>query len=137
MSVRLAFHDLLAAQPAVTALVGNRIYPLLLPRTGRVYPAITYQAISDPPAAEAEGGTLEAREARVQVNCWATTYAAADAVADAVVSGLRLNSDRSAATPILNAYDVTRLDDHDPDAGDPETGLYRQIVDMMVLYIGN
>ncbi len=137
MSVRAAFAALLGSQPAVAALVGSRIYPLVLPRRSRTYPAISYQMISDTLAADAADGTLEAHQARLQVNCWALTYAAADALAEAVVSALRGASDRAADPPIVDIHDVTRLDDHDPDAGDPETGLYRQIVDLMVLYIDN
>lgn len=137
MSVSLRFRGLLAAQAGVAAVVSGRIYPLVLPRLNRTYPAISYQVISDPPAAGASDGTLEARQARIQVNCWALTYAAADALADAVVAALRGNGDLSGTPPLLNIYDVTRLDDHDPEAGDQEDGLYRQIVDMMVLYIGN
>ncbi len=137
MSLRTAFASVLAGRPGITALVGGRIYPLVLPRRNRTYPAISYQVISDPPAAGASDGTLEARQARVQVNCWALRYGAADQLAEAVVAGLRGHGDLSTNPPLLNIHDVTRLDDHDPEAGDPEDGLYRQIVDVMVLYIGN
>lgn len=73
---------ILGAAGAVTAIVSNRITPLIRPQD-LVLPAVTLQEISLTPANTFAGnGNLD--DCRVQVNCWAATYTDAKALARAV-----------------------------------------------------
>lgn len=67
--------DVLAALGG-TAGAGTRVYALHVPQKGAAYPAIVYQVISDSPTTSLAGSRKPDR-VRVQVDCWAATYAAA------------------------------------------------------------
>lgn len=94
----------------VATLVGNRVYPIILPQDPTL-PAITYQIISQSPT----GGNIHIHNMRLQVDCWATSYAGADALAAQVVAALRLYGVRSSQPALLSAYDVNRQDLYEPD----------------------
>lgn len=64
----------------------TRIYPVIVPQNA-VKPYIRYQTISDP-RPEHLGGYDGARQVRVQVDCFAATYAAGRALAEAVIAAL-------------------------------------------------
>ncbi len=66
----------------VTALVGTRIFPMRAPQ-GAVLPFITYQRVSRRPVNWVRG-TSTTNFLRIQVNCWATDYDGAVALAAAV-----------------------------------------------------
>ena len=67
---------------AVAALVSDRIYPLMIPQ-GEPLPAITYSVVAtDEDNQEGDADTLA--RARVQLDCWATTYKQANDLARAV-----------------------------------------------------
>ena len=73
--------DILLADAATIALVGNRITPLTRPQDLQL-PAITAQRISVVPQNSLRGfANLDAN--RVQLDCWADTYAGARALAAA------------------------------------------------------
>lgn len=67
--------DLLTAL-AGTSGAGSRVYALFVPQKDATYPAIVYQLISDVPTLSLTGSRKPDR-VRVQVDCWAQTYAAA------------------------------------------------------------
>lgn len=74
----------------VSALAGaGTIYPLSIPNSGASYPCIVYQFISEVPMRSHSGASL--RKHRLQVTCWAQTYAAAVTLAEAVKAALDLN----------------------------------------------
>lgn len=77
---------LLSADSGVSALVGNRIHPLVLPRKP-TYPALVYQRISGERVRSLSGPSGRARP-RIQIDAYAQTYAAAKAVAKAVEDAL-------------------------------------------------
>lgn len=80
----------LSADADVSALVGSRIYPLVMPQ-GAALPAIVYQRISGVPANHA-GRVPSLESARVQVNCYAKTYGVAKDLCDAVVWRMQQSS---------------------------------------------
>ena len=114
---------------------GSRVYPLALPQ-GATRPAITWQLVGGegPLVTHADvrdGGVARPRSERVRVqfDCWADTWLAADRLADellALVHGFR---GTWGDVPIGSALKETDLDDRDPDLG-----LYRRIVDVMVQF---
>lgn len=74
---------LLSGSSGVSAIVSTNIFPALVPQGFDNYPALTYQVISEQrtPTLEKQNGLMQAR---VQINCWARTYAGAKALKEAV-----------------------------------------------------
>ncbi|MDA8212162.1 MAG: DUF3168 domain-containing protein [Clostridia bacterium] len=87
MIIEEALYAHLNTYANLTALVGNRIYPLVLPQKGS-YPAITYQKVSGPRlhALQTDPGTAHPR---FQISCWAQTYSKAKAVVKQVQAALQ------------------------------------------------
>jgi hypothetical protein len=79
----------LLARDGLTGLVGQRIYPLLVPKStaGGNYPAVTYQTVTQPNVHSLDGVSGLAYP-RVQFVAWAQTYAAAMSVRDALCDAL-------------------------------------------------
>lgn len=80
---------------ALKGLVSNRVYPDLAPY-GAALPHITYQQIGGRPINFLECGVPGKRNARVQVNVWATTRMAAATlsrqVEDALIASATLRA---------------------------------------------
>lgn len=73
---------------ALTALVSRRIYPLAMPQEPTL-PAVTYTRVSTTRPATIGGGKPGLSMTRFQIDCYGSTYAAADAVAEAVRGALQ------------------------------------------------
>lgn len=82
MTIKTMLVGRLEAYSGLSALVGTRIYPRILPNNP-TYPALTYARISNSTAT-----TNGLRETRFQINCWGATEASADAVAGQVKAAL-------------------------------------------------
>ena len=127
MSVETVIYDQLAADGTVSGLVGARIYPVILPQ--RVsYPAISYSLVSRQPV-EAMGSDATLALSRLQVNAWGDTYKEAKDLAFAIRDALKRT--RSAVTGVQDILMPTMLD-----TIDPETRIYRVMLDFMVAYDG-
>jgi hypothetical protein len=83
--IELAFKAVLSSSPAIAALCGKRIYPLLLP-TNSPMPAIDYSFVGG--SATATLTTTGVQKYRVEVNCWGDTYTDAVTLRAAVVLAL-------------------------------------------------
>ena len=83
--------DYLLADSTLAALVSGRIYPETL-KKGAAVPAVTLSQISGAPLYADDGETGLVNE-RVQIDCWAETYAAARAAANAVKGRLSAVAD--------------------------------------------
>lgn len=102
----------LVGHAGVTALVGARVYPLLIPE-GTPLPCVTYQRVSGTPENTLEGHSgLE--EVMVQVDCWSATYGGAKALAKQVRAAM-------AAAPFGSYLDQ----DRDLYDGEPNNTIYR------------
>jgi hypothetical protein len=95
-------------------------YPLAMPATGATLPAMVYQFISEINMRHHGGQDMVRR--RLQVACWANTYAAAVTLGDSVKSALNLNQSN---IELITAESIS-------DFKDPEAGLYRRIVEFFV-----
>lgn len=86
MSAETDFYALLSGSAGVTALVGTRIYPDVLPEDC-IYPAIVYARSGTDPERLLDGSVAVTR---IELACaaWAETRVSADAVADAVEAAL-------------------------------------------------
>jgi hypothetical protein len=106
----VSLFSLLTADPSFEALADNRVYPTVLPQNC-VFPAVAYTVISDRQTRSLGGFTSGQRNALVQVDCYARTRDAAQALADAVADVLS-----SYTTPELCSSQVSRRDLYDDEA---------------------
>lgn len=109
---------ILSADESVSSLAGSRIYPLRIPQRA-VLPAVVYQKIGVTPINSLDGDSgLDI--VRLQVSCWAQTYAQAADLASAV---------RQALT---NAPTLKCLTEFEIDGEDQETKSFRIITDFTI-----
>lgn len=123
MTVEDLVCERLAATSGVTALVGTRIYQLVLPQKPTL-PAVRVQLIDDPSAYHLRGES-KVTKARVQVDAYAgkassaDPKAVADAVADAVHTALSGQRFGSVGSPVelrvLGAFKDDRRTMYEPD----------------------
>ena len=112
----------LLADAPVAALVGTKVFPLVIPQ-GEQPPAVVLTVVSDVPATSLTGDPAELlREYRVQVDTYSKRYADAQQLAAAV--GLVLG--RLAEAELSANRESAR------DLYDDETQLYRVTADFFV-----
>lgn len=95
----------LAAASDIVAAVSDRIFPAVIPQ-GQAVPAITFQAISGTPQTDLSGDDGQLINYRMQINCWAESYLAAKALAEAVRVRLKTAAITFKAVPLVSAQDV-------------------------------
>lgn len=76
----------LNAAPAVTALVGDRIFPDEIPQE-RSLPAIVYRRAATDPRFTLND-TLAATRALMRLSCWSTSRLQAETIGDAAIAAL-------------------------------------------------
>jgi hypothetical protein len=81
-----AFVAQMATLSPVVALVSNRIYPENAKIADDIYPLIEYQISNVTTSSTYDGPANPLRSCNIVVTCIAQTYAAADALADAVLA---------------------------------------------------
>jgi hypothetical protein len=81
-TVEAVLQRIILAAPAVSALIGSRLYPNIVPQKAP-NPAMTYQQISGPRLHDMQGAVGMCK-ARFQINCWAASYAKAKELAETV-----------------------------------------------------
>ena len=111
----------------LSALVGTRIYPLILPQPPTL-PAVTYQRISASRWSSIPGDDGVA-EPRMQVDAWALTYGAAKLAAAQVRLALERWSDDASSPVVLDVFLET-----DQDIYEPDTDIYRVSADYRVVH---
>lgn len=109
----------LLAQPTVTALIGTRFYPLRLPQ-GPTFPAVTYQTIFGTSLVTHQGAADYGRR-RLQLDCWAQSYAVAVAIKEAIREAL-LDDPGLEGTRIINDMDVP----------EPEPVIWRRMLEISI-----
>jgi hypothetical protein len=119
----------LLAASSVTAIVANRVFPFSRLQ-GSALPAVTVQRISGAPlyADDGEAGLLNAR---MQVDCWATTYATAKTLGRAVTDAFTAFSGTVNGTEFQFVTLENEQDMREPGANVAEY-LYRVILDFEV-----
>ena len=112
MSVQTDLVTFLLADAGISALVGTRIYPGGQLPQNPTLPAITYKLISGNWIQTATGAAGLAGP-RMQIDCWAETYAGADALFELVrlringkgdggnIQGMFLEGNRDVSDPVL------------------------------------
>jgi hypothetical protein len=98
------------ANPALVAFQSGRFYPVQLPQAPTL-PASTYMVISSIPDYSHDG--LSSKTPRVQIDCYAVTYLAAHALADAYAAALPGWKDTFGAPAFLASGPYDLPDDPD------------------------
>ena len=80
--IETALYYILSENAGVSALAGDRIYPVYMPQSCTM-PAIAYQEIAST-REYVMSGAIGMVSARYQINCWDDDYAGARDLADAV-----------------------------------------------------
>lgn len=114
----------LTGDATVAGLVVARVYPQKLPQSPTL-PALTYGIVSRVPT---EANT-ELFDCRIQLDCWASSYAGASVLATATLNALRYYRKSDAGNTLLSIYDSNYLDDYDD-----EREIWRVIVDVIAMY---
>lgn len=81
--IESAIRSILVADADVAALVSDRVSPQPMPQA-ETLPALTLKRISDQPIARGQRGPSGLRDARIQIDAWASSLLTAQLVADAV-----------------------------------------------------
>lgn len=129
--IEVSLTTFLLANGHITAMIGDRLHPDSLPEPSGsegnpAMPALVYQMISTQGSYSHDGDSGLDRE-RVQFTCWATTPTEASQLRDV----LRM---------VLSGYSGLMGNEKTPGVflqnqggnKDPETGLYRKIVDAFI-----
>ena len=127
-----AIRTRLLSVAAVTNLVSTRIYPLTLPQ-GVTMPAVRYQRVSgnsDPYI----GGTTGAATARLQFDIFATTYAGAEAVRDAIKEAIDQYTGTSSGVVIHSCNSAMHMDLFDEPVHGDAVGLYQMVSDYEIVH---
>lgn len=108
MSIGAMVYTAVHGITGVSNVVSTRIYPIEAPQDASL-PYVIYRRVSDVP--DYAGNTEGLRSARIQVDCWAATYGAAQTLGDAARAGLSAyqaaSGPRVAGCYIDNAVDIT------------------------------
>ncbi len=80
--IRNSIRQYLLSKAAVTAIIGSRLYPVVLPQSQDV-PAITFSRVSGGHSHNLDRATGSAIPA-FEFDCWAATYAQAETLAEVV-----------------------------------------------------
>lgn len=117
MFLEAALYNRLSTYAGLTALVSTRIYPLVLPQDPTL-PAVTYQTIGRS-MEDVRGSGPRYAETRIQIDCWAATYASAKSVAEQVRAALQDYTGTMGGVggvPVLDGDAVNEIDLYEPDA---------------------
>ncbi len=136
MTLEEGLYSYLSSTAALTALVGNRIYPVVLP-PNVVYPAVTYQRISGP-RVHTMGNDPGLAYPRIQISCWYRDisdpqkgYGQVKAVAEQIRLALQ---DQKNTTWGGSVTVRAVLFDGDTDLYDFETQVHQVALDFIIWY---
>ncbi len=133
MAFMAGLFTFLSSYPALAELVSTRIYPLLLPPPPdpeimpqpEYLPALVYNKISGP-RVYSHSGDSGLENPRYQIDCWSEDPDTAEQVAGILIEALS-----GYAGPMGNETVGASFIENDEDGYDPETGLYRVMVEVL------
>lgn len=127
-----AVYSRLTGHAGLAALVGSRVYPLVLPQRPTL-PAVTYQRV-EALRQSAMGVDTGLASARVQVDSWATTYAGSKGVAAQVRAALQRWRGTEAGVTVEDAFLERDQDLFEDEGSSAEGKLYRVSQDYLIWY---
>lgn len=123
---------LMLASVPLTALVSGRIWPVSRPQNSAL-PGVTVTRISGAPS-YADDGETGLLDARIQIDCWGSSYATVAAVADAVTAHLSAMADVTQGGTIFVLIMIDDRRDMRESGTDQAEYIYRTLVDLAVVY---
>ena len=125
---------LVAFLEANVAAVGNRVYPMVLP-LGVIMPAITYSIVSVMRYRTLSGFSNLIRP-RLQLSIWGESYQQAYELEEVVLALLEGNPAIQWADPggVNETKVQSCFSDNELDGYEPQSGLYRMIVDFILMH---
>lgn len=135
MTLLEALHVYLSSKSAVTDLVSTRIYRHGRRQSTATLPAITYRKISGSDALY-QAGVSTLGEARIEIECWASTPSGAEALKDVVRDQLQgydgtITSGEESVV-IVRAHFESDAEFHDPPQDKSGDGTYLASIDLFV-----
>lgn len=127
-TLEAGLYAFLSNNATITALVKDRIYPLRMPDAPGAWPVLVYHRISGARESTHTGNAGFGR-ARVQLSCWADSYAGAKQLALAVVQALH-----NYLGPLGNITKTAVDVENEIDLYDPPSRLYHVPVDVLIQY---
>ncbi len=124
-----AIYAQLTMHAGLTALIAGRVYASEAPQDP-TYPCVVYSRISDVPTI-ATNGTIEWRDMRYQVSCYATTRPSALAISEQVIAALH-NVDFSPSAVLYTRFE-NLVEILEPDSGPGGIPLYHIAVDFILM----
>lgn len=120
-----ALYTYLIAHAGLSALVGDRVYPLVAPQDA-TYPLVVYQRISGI-RIHSHSGPSGLASPRFQFSAWGESFSDAKNVAEQVRLALDGYAGTMGSLAVGACLIATELDQYEPD-----TGLYRTILDFFI-----
>lgn len=130
MSAELVTYALLSGAGPVTAIVGTRIYPVVMSQ-GQPTPAIVYEVVSNPRL-----GVLDVRDtthltrARVQVNLLSADHTVLRTLRDAVITAMQFQRGTIGGITVHSVLPAGE----GPDSYDQPTRLYMRPLDFLITH---
>lgn len=122
----------LSSQPAITSIVSLRIYAGILPQDP-IYPALTYKTISRFPE-HCFGADPGNEQARIQVDCWAITFAESYSLNIAVKNAMSRWRGSQTNYYIEDCFVENQQDEYEDES---TQRVYRHSVDFMIFFRPN
>jgi hypothetical protein len=103
MGIEAGIYSRLSGSTAITALVGTRVYPQVVPQ-GASYPNIRFAIITDE-VVHGMSGPTTLRQASLQIDCYSqNSYSGSISIAEAVMNQLNTNSTTFGSIAIENSH---------------------------------
>lgn len=118
---------------AISTLVSSRVYPSLLPQSPTL-PALTYGQVSAVRVRDLTGPAGKSRH-RISISCWASTYAGARALADAVRQSIDGFQGWWRDTFVGSVTLDNEFDLHEEGAGPVDVGVHRVVQDYIISHL--
>ena len=128
MTIEASIWQILADDAGVGAQCADRIYPVQVPQNA-TFPCVTYSRVSAN-RWSAMGSDTGLVEKRIQVSSWGQTYAAANALAEAVRGALQRYRGTVDGVVIQDIF----IDGDGPETWEDDAGAYQAVSDFRVIY---
>ena len=129
MTIASSLHTVLTGNAAVSALVANRVYAMVIPQHNDVFPALTYSQETGEFIEHLEGRS-DTRLAEFSIDCWAKRYGETKTLAETVIAELvgfrgAFGANTAESVRLENDFDVPP---------EPDTELYRNSLRFVIAY---
>ncbi len=134
MTIAESFYTWITADSSIDALVGDRIFPDVIPPSVTDRPALTWELEVDNEIELLDGTTSATNRAEFRVNAWAFSYKAAHDLADTVRTQWRAVSGTFGAHTAIRMRVPIRGNDGPGEEHEPNRRLYRVIMRLEIAY---